>query len=296
MKNQEAIDDPQKGLKFSNEAIPVDDGSFSPSTKPPNPGGGIEFINVGHIYGNHKRGSTNTEAVAEFSVSIKPGSLVCLLGPSGCGKSTLLNILAGFEKPSLGQVLVGGKKVSGPGPDRGVVFQEPNLLPWRKVIANITLGPDLAGRPKKETLAKARRFIELTGLSGFETYAPYELSGGMKQRVALARAWISEPPIMVMDEPFGALDAQTRISMQELLVDVWEKTGSTIVFVTHDVDEALFLADRILVMTPRPGRLSKDIISPLARPRIYESLVVNSDYAMMKREILLAMRKPEYYI
>jgi NitT/TauT family transport system ATP-binding protein len=177
-----------------------------------------------------------------------------------------------------------------------VVFQEANLLPWRKVIENITFGPDLAGRPKKETKRQARRFIELTGLSGFENHAPYELSGGMKQRVALARAWISEPPILVMDEPFGALDAQTRIDMQELLVNVWEKTGSTILFVTHDVDEALFLADRILVMTPRPGRLANDIPSPLERPRVYENLVVNPKYAHLKQEILLAMRRPDYVI
>jgi NitT/TauT family transport system ATP-binding protein len=234
--------------------------------------------------------------VAEFSAVIEPGSLVCLLGPSGCGKSTLLNILAGFERPTGGRVLVGGVPVARPGPDRGVVFQEPNLLPWRKVLENITLGPDLAGKPRKETLKKARRLVDLTGLSGFERHAPYELSGGMRQRVALARAWISEPPIMVMDEPFGALDAQTRISMQELLLDVWDKTGSTILFVTHDVDEALFLADRLLVMTPRPGRLARDVASPLERPRVYESLVVDPRHASLKREILLAMRQPDYVI
>jgi NitT/TauT family transport system ATP-binding protein len=207
-----------------------------------------------------------------------------------------LNVLAGFEKPTSGRVLVDGREISKPGPDRGIVFQEANLLPWRKVLANITMGPDLAGRPKKETKLKAKRFIQLTGLSGFENHAPYELSGGMKQRVALARAWISEPPILVMDEPFGALDAQTRIDMQELLVGVWEKTGSTILFVTHDVDEALFLADRILVMTPRPGRLAKDIPWPMERPRVYENLVVNPEYAALKREILLAMRRPDYNI
>jgi NitT/TauT family transport system ATP-binding protein len=273
----------------------VDDGSFGPAPRPFNPKGAVEFKEVGHRYGDSKHGG-GTEAVADFSAKIAAGSLVCLLGPSGCGKSTLLNLLAGFEKPTKGQVLVGEGAVTKPGPDRGVVFQEPNLLPWRKVLGNITLGPDLAGRPKDETLAKAKRFVELTGLTGFEKHAPYELSGGMKQRVALARAWISEPPIMVMDEPFGALDAQTRVSMQELLLDVWEKTGATILFVTHDVDEALFLADRILVMTPRPGRLARDLQSPLPRPRIYESLVVDPDYALLKREILLAMRQPEYVI
>jgi NitT/TauT family transport system ATP-binding protein len=273
----------------------LNDGSFGPPEKPANKGSSIEFESVWHSYpGRHK--VKGTEAVTDFSVSIEQGSLVCLLGPSGCGKSTLLNILAGFEKPTKGRVLVDGKEVSKPGPDRGMVFQESNLLPWRKVIANITMGPDLAGSPKKETKTKARRFIQLTGLAGFENHAPYELSGGMKQRVALARAWISEPPILVMDEPFGALDAQTRISMQELLVDIWGKTGSTILFVTHDVDEALFLADRILVMTPRPGRLANDIPSPLERPRIYENMVVNPKYALLKQEILLAMRHPDYEI
>jgi NitT/TauT family transport system ATP-binding protein len=257
------------------------------------PEGAIEFIGISHRYGGRGAG---TEAVAEFTASVAPGSLVCLLGPSGCGKSTLLNILAGFHRPTGGRVLVGGRPVERPGPDRGVVFQEPNLLPWRKVLGNITLGPDLAGRPRRESLAKARRFVELTGLSGFEGHAPYELSGGMRQRVALARAWISEPPIMVMDEPFGALDAQTRIAMQELLLDVWGQTGATIVFVTHDVDEALFLADRVMVLTPRPGRLARDIASPLERPRRYERLVVDPRFARLKREIILAMRHPDYSI
>jgi NitT/TauT family transport system ATP-binding protein len=192
--------------------------------------------------------------------------------------------------------LVDGQEVAKPGPDRGVVFQDPNLLPWRKVIENVTLGPDLAGRPKGETKLKAQRFIKLTGLAGFENHAPYELSGGMKQRVTLARAWISEPPILVMDEPFGALDAQTRIDMQELLVGIWEKTGSTILFVTHDVDEALFLADRILIMTARPGKLAADIPSPLERPRVYENMVADPKYATLKRDILLAMRRPDYVI
>lgn len=285
-------------LKASLEDAPpvfLDDGSLSSPRKAAGPEGAVEFEAVSHRYGDSFHGG-GTEAVADFSARIEPGSLVCLLGPSGCGKSTLMNILAGFDKPTGGRVLVGGREVAKPGPDRGVVFQEPNLLPWRKVLANITLGLDLAGLPKKEAKAKARKFVKLTGLQGFERHAPYELSGGMRQRVALARAWIGEPPIMVMDEPFGALDAQTRISMQELLLDVWEKTGSTILFVTHDVDEALFLADRVMVMTPRPGRLGIDLESPLERPRVYEQLVVDPRFSALKREILLAMRQPDYII
>jgi NitT/TauT family transport system ATP-binding protein len=278
---------------FEGARSPVDDGSLSSGRPSVGEAGAIEFNGVAHRYGPVSGG---TEAVSEFSAKIASGSLVCLLGPSGCGKSTLLNVLAGFERPTSGKVLVGGREVEGPGPDRGVVFQEPNLLPWRKALANITLGPELAGRPKKEFMAKAEKFIELTGLSGFEGHAPHELSGGMRQRVALARAWIGEPPILVMDEPFGALDAQTRISMQELLVDLWDKTGATILFVTHDVDEALFLADRVLIMSARPGRLALDLSSPLPRPRIYESLVVDPRYAEMKREILLALRHGDYVI
>jgi NitT/TauT family transport system ATP-binding protein len=258
-------------------------------------GASITFQGVSHTYSDLRSGGS-TKAIEEFSLSIAQGSFVCLLGPSGCGKSTLLNLLAGFEKPTGGRILVEGQEVLKPGPDRGVVFQEPNLLPWRRVIANITLGPDLAGAPKAETLKKAREFIRLTGLNGFENHAPYELSGGMKQRVALARAWISEPPILVMDEPFGALDAQTRMSMQELLLDIWDRTGSTVLFVTHDVDEALFLSDRIIVITPRPGRIARDILSPLSRPRLYDNLFLRPDYAGLKQEILLAMRHPDYFI
>ncbi|MDR1049843.1 MAG: ABC transporter ATP-binding protein [Deltaproteobacteria bacterium] len=279
----------------------LDDGSLSAPLGAADAGASVVFENVGHTYPLNGRGrgrgrGRGTEAVQDFSASLAPGSLVCLLGPSGCGKSTILNILAGFERPTKGRVLVGGREVAGPGPDRGVVFQEPNLLPWRRVVENITLGPDLAGKSKAGTLAAARRYLELTGLEGFENHAPYELSGGMRQRVALARAWISEPPILVMDEPFGALDAQTRITMQELLVSIWEKTGSTILFVTHDVDEALFLADRILIISPRPGRLALDVPSPLPRPRTYESLVVDPVHARLKREILLAMRQPDWVI
>jgi NitT/TauT family transport system ATP-binding protein len=248
----------------------------------------------------HQYQATNsqevTEAVTDFSMSITKESFVCLLGPSGCGKTTILNLLAGFEKPTRGEILVEGKKVLGPGPDRGVVFQESNLLPWKKVLDNITLGPDLAGKLKSETIKKAEKFIELTGLKGFEKHAPYELSGGMRQRVALARAWISEPPILVMDEPFGALDAQTRLSMQELLIKIWMTTKATVLFVTHDVEEAIFLADRIIIMTPRPGSIWDDLLVPFSRPRKYEDLILEPGFTEIKHSILQAMRHPEYEI
>ncbi|MDR1946349.1 MAG: ABC transporter ATP-binding protein [Desulfovibrio sp.] len=257
--------------------------------------GRIVFDRVAHSFPGGSGGSV-TEAVADFSLEIEQGSFVCLLGPSGCGKSTILNLAAGFERPSGGRVLVGGRPVTGPGPDRGIVFQDANLLPWRNVLKNITLGPELAGRPWEETLSAARRFIRLTGLEGFERHAPYELSGGMRQRVALARAWITEPPFLLMDEPFGALDAQTRLSMQELLTSVRQVTGATVLFVTHDVDEALFLADKTVVMTPRPGRIRQEILVPFPQPRDYERLILNPAFMELKYDILHAIRRPEYEI
>ncbi|MDR2668443.1 MAG: ABC transporter ATP-binding protein [Desulfovibrio sp.] len=257
--------------------------------------GRIVFDKVAHSFPGGNGGNA-TEAVADFSLDIEQGSFVCLLGPSGCGKSTILNLAAGFERPTRGSVSVGGRSVAGPGPDRGVVFQDANLLPWRNVLENITLGPELAGRPREETLAAARRFIKLTGLEGFERHAPYELSGGMRQRAALARAWITEPPILLMDEPFGALDAQTRLSMQELLMFIRQVTGATVLFVTHDVDEALFLADEIVIMTPRPGSIRQKIVLPFPRPRAYEQLILNPAFTELKHDILYAIRRPEYDI
>jgi NitT/TauT family transport system ATP-binding protein len=257
--------------------------------------GHIVFDSVSHSFPGWGGGKA-VEAVADFSLDIEHGSFVCLLGPSGCGKSTILNLAAGFEHPTRGSVSVGGRPVTRPGSDRGMVFQDANLLPWRNVLENITLGPELAGRPREETLAAARRFIKLTGLEGFERYAPYELSGGMRQRVALARAWITEPPILLMDEPFGALDAQTRLSMQELLMSVRQVTGATVLFVTHDVDEALFLADDIVVMSPRPGRIRQKIVLPFPGPRDYERLILDPAFTALKHAILYTLRRPEYDI
>lgn len=260
-----------------------------------NSAGHVLIDGVSHSFPGGKGGSV-TQAVVDFSLDIDAGSFVCLLGPSGCGKSTLLNLVAGFERPEKGRILVGGRPVTGPGPDRGIVFQGANLLPWRSVLKNITLGPELAGRAREETLTAAHRFIKLTGLEGFENHAPYELSGGMRQRVALARAWITEPPILLMDEPFGALDAQTRLSMQELLTSIRQITGATVFFVTHDVDEALFLADKIVVMTPRPGRIRQEIPVPFPRPREYERVILDPAYVTLKHDILCAIREPCYEI
>ncbi len=254
------------------------------------PSSKIELRNITKTFRDAKRGQ-DTVAVEEFSLAVRDGEFLCLLGPSGCGKSTILNLVAGFEHPTRGDVLRDGQSILRPGLDRGVVFQEPMLFPWLTVLDNITFGPRMNdGRPE-EYLPAAERYIALMGLSGFERHRPYELSGGMKQRVALARAWITDPKVFLMDEPFGALDAQTRLMMQELLVRVWEQARTTVVFVTHDVEEAIFLADRVCVMTTRPGRIKEDIRVPFDRPRDYERLILDQRYVELKQRVLHSIRQ-----
>ena len=206
-------------------------------------------------------------AVQTTSIDIKAGEFVCILGPSGCGKSTLLNAIAGYVKPTTGAVLVDGTKVQKPGPDRGMVFQQYSLLPWKTVYENVAFGPKMAGQTRTEAGSTANTFLELVGLKKFGNRYPAELSGGMQQRVGIARALANYPSVLLMDEPFGALDAQTRLMMQESLLDIWNKFGTTVVFVTHDVDEAVFLADRVLIMSAAPGRIIEDVTIDLPRPR-----------------------------
>lgn len=237
-----------------------------------------------------RRSGRITVALEDFSLSVAEQEFVCLLGPSGCGKSTVLDILAGFEPPSSGHAAIDGAPVGRPGPGRGIVFQQPSLFPWLSVIDNITFAPRLAGIPAADYRPRAEELIEVMGLAGFEHHAPYELSGGMRQRVAIARAWISQPRILLMDEPFGALDAQTRLDMQELLLAARERTSATIVFVTHDVEEALFLADRIVVMGRRPGRVILELGVPFDRPRDYGALVAEPRFGALKGEIIRALR------
>jgi NitT/TauT family transport system ATP-binding protein len=219
------------------------------------------------------------------------GEFVCLLGPSGCGKSTVLNLVAGFEDPDSGSLQQDGRPIIGPSPERGMVFQQPTLFPWLTVLENVTFGPRMAGKPASEYRPQAERYLRLVGLQGFEHHAIWQLSGGMRQRVALARAWLSNPEVLLMDEPFGALDAQTRLMMQELLISLWQQTGTTILFVTHDVDEALLLADRVLVMSARPGIVREELRVPFARPRSIENLVTDTEYASLKRRILHTVRE-----
>jgi len=206
-------------------------------------------------------------AVDDATLEIRPGEFLCLLGPSGCGKSTLMNTVAGFVKPTAGRVAVDGVQVEQPGLDRGMVFQQHSLFPWKTVCDNVAFGPLMANLGKDQARATARSFLEMVGLSGYENRYPGVLSGGMKQRVGIARALANYPKVLLMDEPFGALDAQTRLVMQENLLQIWSEFGITVIFVTHDIDEAVFLADRVVVMSASPGRLIADIPVELERPR-----------------------------
>ena len=227
----------------------------------------------------------------DISLSLNKGGFVVLLGPSGCGKSTILNLVAGFTQPDRGRVAAGGKPVRAPGPDRGMIFQQPNLFPWLSVLENVTFGPRLGKYRKQETNARALDWLGRVGLKGFEHHAPWQLSGGMKQRVALARAWLPGPEVLLLDEPFGALDAQTRLMMQELLREAWLSTGTTLLFVTHDVEEALFLADRILIMSAKPGKIVEEIILPFDRERDIETLAEHPRYSEIKHHVLHRVRQ-----
>jgi NitT/TauT family transport system ATP-binding protein len=250
----------------------------------------IQFSGVTKHYAS-ALSQQNTAVIKDFNLSVRQGELICLLGPSGCGKSTILNMAAGFEPCTEGSVVINGKAVSGPGPDRCVVFQEAMLFPWLNVIDNVTFGPRMAGVAPTRYLPQASELLARVGLAGFERHRTYELSGGMRQRVAIARAWIMKPDILLMDEPFGALDAQTRLMMQELLMGIWEQARTTTLFVTHDIDEAMFLADRICVMSARPGGVRSVIELPFARPRDYEAMVEDAAFGSIKRRIVHEVRE-----
>ena len=206
-------------------------------------------------------------ALQDLSFDIQPGEFVCVVGPSGCGKSSLLKLLAGLRMPTQGEIMFEGEPLTHPRRRIGVVFQKANLLPWRTVIQNITLPLELAGEPGAETQRRARDLIERVGLSGFEGARSQDLSGGMEQRVAIARALIHRPDVLLLDEPFGALDALTRERMGVELLRIWEGYGKTVVMVTHSISEAIFLSDRVLAFTPRPGRLRAELPIRLPRPR-----------------------------
>ncbi|HIA07789.1 MAG TPA: ABC transporter ATP-binding protein [Chromatiaceae bacterium] len=229
-------------------------------------------------------------AVKDATLDIQPGEFVCLLGPSGCGKSTLMNTVAAFVKPTTGSVKVDGKEVEKPGQDRGMVFQQHSLFPWKTVCDNVAFGPLMAGKTKSQARSIASTFLEMVGLSAYENRFPSVLSGGMKQRVGIARALANYPSVLLMDEPFGALDAQTRAMMQENLLQIWSEFGITVIFVTHDIDEAVFLADRVVVMSASPGRLIADIKVELPRPRIAD-MVTSAEYIKTKKQCMDLIRQ-----
>lgn len=223
-------------------------------------------------------------ALTGFDIEVQEGEFLSIVGPSGCGKSTFLSVLLGLIKPDGGDMRMRGKVISGPGTDRAMVFQEFGLLPWRTVANNIELGLELKGVPKQTRNGISKRFIEMVGLNGFEGHYPHELSGGMKQRVGLARALATDPDVLLMDEPFAALDAQTRDVMQVELLRIWNETRKTVLFVTHQIDEAIYLSDRVMVMTKRPGRAKKIFPIKLPRPRDYE-MRVTPEFNDLKLEI-----------
>ncbi len=229
-------------------------------------------------------------ALAQASFSVKPSEFVTILGPSGCGKSTILKIVAGLETPTSGKVLLDGNEITGPGSDRGMVFQTYTLFPWLSVRENIEFGLDVAGKSKSTRKEISDHYIEKIGLKGFASFYPRDLSGGMKQRVAIARALANDPEVLLMDEPFGALDAQTRTVMQELLLDVWDESHKTILFVTHDVEEAVFLGDTIYVMTARPGRLKAQLTVDLPVKRTYD-LKTTPAFMKIKKDALDLIRE-----
>jgi NitT/TauT family transport system ATP-binding protein len=239
----------------------------------------VRAVDVSKTFGS---GNSRVTAISDLNLEVKENEFTVLVGPSGCGKSTFLCLVAGFEKPTSGQVLLDGKPITKPGPDRGFVFQEFALYPWRTVLGNVMFGLEIGGASKEEAKEKSIHYIKMVGLEGFENAYPHTLSGGMKQRVAIARAIAYDPEVLLMDEPFGSLDAQTRKVMQGELTRIWEEMRKTVIFVTHSVIEATYLADRIVVMTARPGKVKGIIHVDLPRPRDY----TGEEYLSIRKEVL----------
>ena len=236
----------------------------------------IEIDHVSQVFQTSAR--QDHLALSDISLTIEDGAFVSILGPSGCGKSTLLYIVGGFVRPTTGAARMKGKTITGPGPDRGPVFQEFALFPWKSVLGNVMYGPRQQGVKQADAEAQSRALLEMVGLKGFENFYPKELSGGMKQRVALARTLAYHPEVLLMDEPFGALDAHTRTRLQNDLLDIWERDRKTVVFVNHSVEEAVFLSDKVVMMTRSPGRIRQVIDIDLPRPRRRSELLLDPRY------------------
>jgi NitT/TauT family transport system ATP-binding protein len=230
------------------------------------------------------------EAVKGVSIHVEPGEFVSIIGPSGCGKSTLLNAVAGFLKPTDGTVAVDGELVDGPSADRGMVFQQYSLFPWKTVRGNVEFGLKMKGRDRYSRESAARTLLGLAGLLQFENQYPERLSGGMKQRVGIVRALATGPKVLLLDEPFGSLDAQTRVIMQQILTNMWQRLKISVLFVTHDIDEAIFLSDRVYCMTARPGTIKAEIMVPLERPR-QPAMMMSSEFLGLRRGLMSLIRE-----
>ncbi|HJJ95428.1 MAG TPA: ABC transporter ATP-binding protein [Methanocorpusculum sp.] len=245
----------------------------------------VKADRAGKVFHSKKNG--DTVALENINLEIYDGEFVCLLGPSGCGKTTFLRMISGLDVPTSGTIEIDGKIVDGPSPKMTMVFQEYSLYPWRTIAQNVGFGLEMMGVPEEERSQVVQERLDLVGLGDMGDRHPYELSGGMRQRAAVARALASDPAVMLMDEPFGALDAQTRNKMQLQLLDIWEKTKKTIVFVTHSVDEAVFLSDRIVILSPRPGTIHKIYNVDLARPRDRTT----PEFAHIRRDVLAEIER-----
>jgi sulfonate transport system ATP-binding protein len=230
------------------------------------------------------------EAVRDASIHVDPGEFVSIIGPSGCGKSTLLNAVAGFLKPTRGEVAVDGDPVAGPSAHRGMVFQQYSLFPWKTVRENVEFGLKMKGMERSKRETSARTLLGLAGLLAFENQYPENLSGGMKQRVGIIRALATGPKVLLLDEPFGSLDAQTRLIMQQILTNMWQRLKTSVLFVTHDIDEAIFLSDRVYCMTARPGTIKAEVAIPLERPR-HQSMMMSSEFLALRRGLMSLIRE-----
>jgi NitT/TauT family transport system ATP-binding protein len=248
----------------------------------------LAIENVSRIFPGVRRGAP-TRALEPTSLAVADNDFVTILGPSGCGKSTLLRLIAGLDQPSTGRIVLDGKRVSEPGADRGMVFQSYTLFPWLAVADNVAFGLREKGVGREQRDTVVREWLGRIGLTGFEHHYPKQLSGGMQQRTAIARALANDPAILLLDEPFGALDNQTRALMQELLLGIWERERKTVLFVTHDIEEAIFLASRVLVMTARPGRIKADVAIDLPYPRHY-TIKTSPEFSALKARLTEEIR------
>ncbi|TCG09722.1 ABC transporter ATP-binding protein [Paraburkholderia steynii] len=249
----------------------------------------ISVRNVGKGFHLNRRG--HFVVLEDVSFDVAPGEFVALVGPSGCGKTTLLDLIGGLTLPDRGQILVGGREIDGPGLDRGIVFQQYALFPWKTALGNVEFGLEAKGVGKRERRATAQRFLDLVGLSAFADHYPHQLSGGMKQRVSIARALSYEPDVLLMDEPFAALDAQTRETLQDELLRIWKRTGTTVVFITHSIDEAIYLGQRVLVMAAAPGRITHTLPVYVPREDLSEDVRATPEFVRLRHEIWQLIRQ-----